>query len=854
MVAAGSVAMGPLGQTSGVAPKAYLGNYKIFGSPGVNDRLTFDDVIGAGLEAAFLDGMDIASLSLGGSAIWGPNDRGNICNRTGNRPCDLRVDVVEAAVRSGMTVVVSAGNDGDAGLEVPTLNSIGSPGTAPSAITVGASVNAHILYQSLRVENGSQNLRRINAYFGNGPKPQSPLRAPARDVSTLGDDGKACSPLSNGSLNGTIALILRGDCTFSTKVNHAQRAGAVGVVLYQATGNFIQPLPLLENTAIPLVLIGNTAGVALKQHLASNRDAPVVMDPSIVTVDEPAGIIAPFSSQGPSIGENAIKPELVAVGIDLLLATQSYDPNGAMFDVSGYTRSQGTSFSAPMVAGAAALVKQRNPRYTPAQIKSALVNAADPAITDYDYDGNEIDAYQSGAGAGQLDVEKAVAANITAEPATLSFGVIANVPQTKTLRIVNTSNAGVNLRFSVRERVSSNQTRITVTPATAVVNPGQVATLTVRLEGSVPTSSNWYEGSILIEGGATTLRVPYAFLVGNNAPFNAFPLSSDFIAVPGGRTPRLVAKFIDKQGVPVRDLAVQFRVESGGGRITDALARTDALGIADAGAVVGQTIGSQTFSVEGGGLRVSFAGRVIPQPVIRSGGVVNAASGEVGSGLAPGSYISIFGAALAEATNVYKTTYLPLSLSNISVGFDIPGRNLSYPARIHFISPAQINVQIPWELAGQATALLKVSVGEFSTERYQVTVNDFSPAAFEFTDPGSGRLLAAALDQNFGVVTVANPVRRGQVVQLFANGMGPVVNPPASGEPASTQTLSSCRANPEVTIGGVNAPVQFCGLAPGFVGLYQVNVTVPNGAATGLQPVVMRSGGVTSKTATLPVQ
>jgi uncharacterized protein (TIGR03437 family) len=234
--------------------------------------------------------------------------------------------------------------------------------------------------------------------------------------------------------------------------------------------------------------------------------------------------------------------------------------------------------------------------------------------------------------------------------------------------------------------------------------------------------------------------------------------------------------------------------------------------------------------------------------------VVNAASGQAGSGVAPGSYISIFGAALADTTLVYSTTYLPLSLSGVSVGFDVPGRRLSYPGRIHFVSPGQVNVQVPWELAGEASVDMKVSLGDFSTSIVRVALNEYSPAVFEYTDPGSGRLLTAALDQNFGLVSSANAVRRGSVVQIYANGLGPVDNRPASGDPAGGQPLSSCRVAPEVTIGGVGAPVQFCGLAPGFVGLYQVNATVPVDSPLGIQPLVMRVGGVTSKTASLPVQ
>ena len=101
MVAAGQTSTGPSATITGMAPKAWLGNYKVFGSPGVNDFASDDAVIMA-LEDALKDGMDIASISLGAPALAGPLD--------GNDPETM---AIENAVRLGMTVVVAAGNDGD---------------------------------------------------------------------------------------------------------------------------------------------------------------------------------------------------------------------------------------------------------------------------------------------------------------------------------------------------------------------------------------------------------------------------------------------------------------------------------------------------------------------------------------------------------------------------------------------------------------------------------------------------------------------------------------------------------------------------------------------------------------------
>ena len=87
----------------------------------------------------------------------------------------------------------------------------------------------------------------------------------------------------------------------------------------------------------------------------AHADRPATMDPALVSQDADYDTVAFFSSHGPAIGTYGIKPELVAVGTDLYTATQTYDPNSGLWDPTGYTPMQGTSFSGPMVAGAAAL-------------------------------------------------------------------------------------------------------------------------------------------------------------------------------------------------------------------------------------------------------------------------------------------------------------------------------------------------------------------------------------------------------------------------------------------------------------------------------------------------------------------
>lgn len=858
MLAAGRPMQAPGGRVTGIAPKAYLGNYKVFGSPGIND-FSDDFAIIRALETALADGMDIVSISLGQSAVWSPNDRGTICGKQGQTACDLQVEAVENATRAGMVVVASAGNDGDLGSQVPTLNSISSPGSAPSAITVGSTTNSRFLLQTVRVENGPANLAQIDARMGNGPQTLSQGPATVTDVATIDSTGLGCSPLGNNALANTVALMVRGECSFLQKLNNAQRAGAVGVIVYQQSSDAVFVATGLEGTPIPLAMIGNRNGLRLKEYIAANRGARVNFDSSLRAVDGTADDTSIFSAQGPSIGDSLVKPEITTVGSDVYVATQNYDPNGDMFDASRYRSVEGTSFSAPLVAGAVALVKQRNPALAPAELKSAVVNTADPRVMDFDYEGRPMEARAIAMGAGKLDASTAVRTTVLATPSTLSFGQVlpaSAFPVTRTLRLRNRGQASANVRLSVVQRDTDASARVTLSASSAALGAGQEATFTVRLEGTRPRAG-MYEGVIRVEGGETPLRIPYLYVVSDGVAFNAFALGGDGFTRAPGRQHRVMAKFIDRFGAPVANLRVRFRAESGD-TIDQATEATDELGIAEARVIMGSAIGQHVFSVEpvnGGEPRVEFFGQVIQEPALRSDGVVNAASGQVGRGLAPGSYISLFGASFTDQTRVFTTNYLPISLAKVSVGFDVPGQtNRSFPGAISFISPGQINVQVPWELAGQSQVRLKVSNGDYSSARLTVPLNEVSPAFFEYSDAGSGRQLIAALDQNFQLVTGAAPVARGSVVQLYANGLGPVNNQPATGEAAPSSPLATCRIAAQVTIGGQNATVLYAGLAPGFVGLYQVNATVPADAPTGIQPVVITMNGVASKTASLPVR
>jgi uncharacterized protein (TIGR03437 family) len=296
-------------------------------------------------------------------------------------------------------------------------------------------------------------------------------------------------------------------------------------------------------------------------------------------------------------------------------------------------------------------------------------------------------------------------------------------------------------------------------------------------------------------------------------------------------------------------------VVSGGGQIASGDSQEFRYGIAGAFVNLGSQPGAQIFHGTAGPLTVEFDGYARPLPVIPANGVMDAASFRTDFGLAPGSYITIKGTSLSDTIQVFSTPYLPVSLSTVSVSFDGSG-GLSLPGHLHFVSPGQINVQVPWEFQGQTSVLMKVTVAgntaDLQSNVYTVPLATYAPAFFEISG------IAASVDANTAqIVSSTSKVNRGDIVELYVNGLGPVTNANlvVSGEPSpGPPSLAQTTAIPTVTIGGVNAPVIFSGLAPGIVGLYQVNITVPANVPTGLQPLILSIGGIASKASQLPIQ
>jgi uncharacterized protein (TIGR03437 family) len=238
-------------------------------------------------------------------------------------------------------------------------------------------------------------------------------------------------------------------------------------------------------------------------------------------------------------------------------------------------------------------------------------------------------------------------------------------------------------------------------------------------------------------------------------------------------------------------------------------------------------------------------------PAINQGGVVNLASY-----LAPvvaGSLAAAFGTNLSTGQGSYTSAPLPVTLAGSS--FQIAGRSGGVP--LVFASPSQVNLQIPWELAGSQQASVTATVGTQVSALQTMSLAAFGPGIFTLNQQGSGQ--GAILIANTAILAGSQgsgrAVKKGEYISIFCTGLGAVTNQPATGAAAVANPLSHTTTTPTVTIGGVAATVTYSGLAPGFAGLYQVDAQVPAGAPSGgTVAVVMKIGGSTANTVTIAVQ
>jgi len=417
---------------SGVAPRALLGNYNVF--PGNVESARSEDILNA-LEAAYTDGFDIANMSLGGGA-------------SGIQ--DLLTVAVDNLDRANMVVTISNGNEG------PGYRTVGSPGSAARGLTAGASSVGHEIFHQVTV--GNTNYRAVKGDFGAGPVTAS-LRVLVDVASPPNGLSLACNPIAAGSLSGTVALISRGACSFSTKLRNVQAAGGLGaIVVNNAAGTIVMGQDGTANQpTIPGFMVDPSNGAALKAYDGSPATLPQFGTYEWVSAND--DIIGDFSSWGPTDVDFRVKPDVMAPGVNIV----SSIPRSYCGGAPCFAFFNGTSMAAPHLAGSAAIVRQQHPDWSAAAIRSAIVNTADRKVVK-DLDNATIVADANKVGTGRGNLLAAVQASVALDPVSLSFRAVpagsgrtmqdsieltnvSGAPKTYTFQVVDPAGGGV--AFSV---------------------------------------------------------------------------------------------------------------------------------------------------------------------------------------------------------------------------------------------------------------------------------------------------------------------------------------------------------------------------------------------------------------------
>jgi minor extracellular serine protease Vpr len=499
---------------SGIAPRAQIGNYRVFNVPVIVGGLdAFTPEIMLAFEAAVNDGMDVINFSGGGPEIDPAND--------------ALAHTLDNVAAAGVVPVISAGNDRDDF----GFGSIGSPSNAASAISVAAASNLHVFGPELTATapGAPASLQHVPFSFNfRVPSGWSLSDQQLTDIGTVtGTDGKPverhlCSPvgfdpndgrfssLPGGSLTGTVALVSRGGCTFDSKVERVRRAGGAGIVLVDNRNgepNFI-PVAL----ALPGGMISDLDGANLRAFMAGSGGRTTFRvsserDPRETPTGR-SGIITSFSSAGPTNFDHKLKPDVSAPGGQILSSTLR-EFAGAPFMVL-----DGTSMAAPHVSGAAALLLQQHPNWSPQQVKSALMTSAAPAWGDT---ARTQEASVLLEGGGLVDVMAANNPKLFAEPSSLSFGFLntGSAAQRKALllSLTDAGTGGGTWTVQVQPQAASPGASIQPATSSVVLSPGGTVDLPVVAAAPHMATSGDNYGFIVLTRGAERVRIPYYFSV-----------------------------------------------------------------------------------------------------------------------------------------------------------------------------------------------------------------------------------------------------------------------------------------------------------------------------------------------------
>lgn len=443
------------GKIQGVAPEATIIAYRALG-PGGNG--TTEQVMAA-IEQAIKDKVDVLNLSLGNN-VNGP---------------DLPISkALNKAVESGITAVTSSGNSG------PNSWTVGSPGTATKAISVGASTPV-MTVPFLEAVGEKWRLELLQGSVEwDLNKPNEIIFAGLGSKKELKD------------AKGKIVLLERGELSFTEKGLNAFKAGALGVIIYNNTkGVFFGNLE--ANVSIPVASLSKAEGEKLKKLLEKER---LFARTHLI---EEMDLLADFSSRGPVTSTWEIKPDIVAPGV----AINSTIPGG-------YLSLQGTSMAAPHVAGACALIKQAHPEWGPEKIKAALMNTAKPLVNKK----NELyRTYEQGA--GRIQMEKAIQTRTLVMPSSLQFGKFQLAERMhEHNEFITVENVGTTMqKYSFSPPLAENGLSWKL-PLSFYLKPGEKKRLELTLSVDPKIfNKKVYDGTLVLQAGREEIKLPYLYVL-----------------------------------------------------------------------------------------------------------------------------------------------------------------------------------------------------------------------------------------------------------------------------------------------------------------------------------------------------
>ncbi|MFI1093814.1 S8 family serine peptidase [Streptomyces sp. NPDC020917] len=494
----------------GVAPGAKVYAYRVLGPYGSGST----SAVLAGMDQAVKDGMNVVNMSLGAAV---------------DDPLSPEAVAADTMVLDGITTVIAAGNSG------PGAYSLGTPGAAALALTVGANdTPLHLPSYTVAAGGASAQARLLAQPYDDS------LAQLGRNTYQVVDAGTGTAAGYTGKdVTGKAVLVQRGGITLNEKVIRARSKGAAAVLLVNTNADEGHiPAYLGEsNTFAPAFSLTTADGAALAQQTAAG--ATVSFTPAGEFTLGTGGL-ADFSSRGPVYGTNTIKPEVTAPGVSVLSSVPAdvVDPNGASDDYTyAYERLSGTSMATPYVAGAAALLLQHDPSLTPDGVKTALMNTARPlpgSTSVFDSGAGRIDPYAAVHATTAVAVD-ATAAYIALDGSStrrhyrtgaLDFGTLPLGKETsRTDRLQVANDSGSTVRYTVaaaftRGSGSSGDAAaagMTLT-ATGHVQIGGHGKGYVRTDLKVPagTPAGYYEGELTLTPGDTghpALHVPFGMRV-----------------------------------------------------------------------------------------------------------------------------------------------------------------------------------------------------------------------------------------------------------------------------------------------------------------------------------------------------